>query len=987
MAKNQTFNISLKLLTAQFSKGMKNVQRQLRGFGNFVKGAFAVGSITAFGRQMVNVGKDFEDAMSRVKAVSNATNKEFQAMQKEAQRLGATTRYSATEAANALENLTRNGLSATQATKALEATLQLAGANAIDLATAADIATNTMNAFGLQVKDLNRINDVLSATCASSATNITELYEAMVEAGPYSKIMGKSIEETAAALGILANNGIKGSAAGNAVAAMYQRLSSISPKAAKALAQYNVNIDESVVKSQSLSDTLQQLANSGIGESVQALSDIFGKNYAGSIAQLINNVDEFNGMLDVTTNSAGTVSRMFRDGVGSTKNALDTLKSTYEAFLISLSQKSSGVIKGAINLLTNLLNNFKTVHGTILNLASLLIPFILKGIRNIQKTYKAAAGKIIATSATIKAAVGGWIDILITAVTWIGTALVASLGKYSKAVKEANKEMKKTQTEIESMKAKTEVLISSLSKNGKQSLLGVVKAACDLFPDFADAIKDAAKEAGKTGNYDTLISKLREISNLQARMMANSASQQLYNANLNAGAHEMRTASRKQKEKAGIQGLQDYFDKNKISKEIQETIYGAILDMRIRGTRDSDINTYVQGATGGGASVGNFNANMIEGLYKYVGRGRDLVKTMTENQEVINNAEQEAADAADAKAKAEQQAADDADAAKAKAEEQEKKQQKINQVRIDLEDDIAQAEDQLKNGFIDNKEYLRKLTEAYKQAYEDFFKLTKKGGSDNPYFEGYQQSVANQKPALGTLSPVTPLNVPNQVTSTKKEQLAAPPKPKNVEYNIGLDQTISELEIINGISSQIVGTIQNMGSAFETLNDENATFADKLSASLQIMQGVQSVLETVNTLTKIGTALTAAQTAVEGENATIKTVGAIASIFSGNGEIPIAGLAIAAAGVAALIAALASAPKFASGGIVGGTSMHGDNNIARVNGGEMILTPMQQARLFDNLKSSNGINSGQVEFVISGKSLKGVLQNFDKSNNKIKGSL
>ena len=88
-----------------------------------------------------------------------------------------------------------------------------------------------------------------------------------------------------------------------------------------------------------------------------------------------------------------------------------------------------------------------------------------------------------------------------------------------------------------------------------------------------------------------------------------------------------------------------------------------------------------------------------------------------------------------------------------------------------------------------------------------------------------------------------------------------------------------------------------------------------------------SVLETVNTLTKVGTALTAGQQAVEGELATTKVAGAIASIFSGNGEIPIAGIAIAAAGVAALIAALAAAPKFAGGGYVQG-SLHGDRNLA-----------------------------------------------------------
>ena len=142
MAGNKTsMNISLRLMAGQFTKGLKNIRRQIDTFGRYIRSAFALGSVTAFGRSVVKVGADFENAMARVRAVTNASSMELKTMRNEAERLGATTRYTATEAAGALENLTRNGMTAAQATRSLSGVLQLAHANSIGLAEAADMVT------------------------------------------------------------------------------------------------------------------------------------------------------------------------------------------------------------------------------------------------------------------------------------------------------------------------------------------------------------------------------------------------------------------------------------------------------------------------------------------------------------------------------------------------------------------------------------------------------------------------------------------------------------------------------------------------------------------------------------------------------------------------------------------------------------------------------------------------------------------------------
>lgn len=262
MAKGMSMKVLLQLQTKEFQRGLRGIQRQLNGFKNFMKSAFALGSITMFGKQMVQVGKDFEDAMARVQAVSNATTDEFRKMQKEAERLGSTTRYTATEAANALENLTRNGMSAADATKALSGVLQLAQANAIGLAEAADIITNTLNMFNLGVEQSSRVNDVLSSTASHAATNITELSEALVNAAPAANVLGLSLEETAAAIGALAQRGVKGAESGTKLRIALQKMADA--KVIAKMKDYGIEVDENTIKTEGLRKTIEKIAKANL---------------------------------------------------------------------------------------------------------------------------------------------------------------------------------------------------------------------------------------------------------------------------------------------------------------------------------------------------------------------------------------------------------------------------------------------------------------------------------------------------------------------------------------------------------------------------------------------------------------------------------------------------------------------------------------------------------------------------------------------------
>lgn len=335
--------------TSAFYKNMGNPSQAVQGLNN-LKGKAADlvkqmammatgGGIVAFGKNLIETTRNFEDGMARVQAVTNATQAEFQMMEQEALKWGSTTRYTATEAANSLENLTRNGLSAQQATEALGPTLQLAQANTIGLAEAADITTNVMNGFGLEVKDMGRVNDVLSSTAAHSATNISMLAEAEKNAAPFGHSLGQSIEQVNAALGVLADVGIKGSDAGTAIRMVLMGLASPTAKQQKAFKQLGVDISESSLRSEGLTKTLEKLRDSGVmkaANSAELLGDIFGRRVAPQAMALLNNIDGLKTKLDILNNSQGTTERMFKQSYSELSNSLYGVQSAWENLQITL---------------------------------------------------------------------------------------------------------------------------------------------------------------------------------------------------------------------------------------------------------------------------------------------------------------------------------------------------------------------------------------------------------------------------------------------------------------------------------------------------------------------------------------------------------------------------------------------------------------------------------------------------------------------------
>ncbi len=246
---------------------------------------------------------DFEKQMQAVRAITGATNKEFVALEREARRLGATTVFSATEAAGGLEFLARAGFTANEAIKAVGATLNLAVAGNLGLAESADIVSNVMQAFGIEVTKTAEATDILSFVAASSNTNVTQLGQAMKFAAPIANALGVSMNDTAAAIGVLGNAGVQASLAGTGMRQAMLRLIDATPKSIKALKSLGLTFADVDPRTRSLANIFRTLKEAGLDAS-RAIQ-IFGIRTSGTALILTAGADKLEELAKQSKNVGG----------------------------------------------------------------------------------------------------------------------------------------------------------------------------------------------------------------------------------------------------------------------------------------------------------------------------------------------------------------------------------------------------------------------------------------------------------------------------------------------------------------------------------------------------------------------------------------------------------------------------------------------------------------------------------------------------------
>ena len=300
------------------------------------------------------IGIEFETQFNRVIALTNATEEETKALRTEIKRLGAETPFTTRQVAEAFQFLALAGFSAAEAIEAASGTLELAQAGSLDLATAADIATNVLKAFRLEAEDLGRVNDVLAFTASNANTNIQEFAEAAKIAAPVAAELNIPVEELATQIGFLANAGIKGSLAGTALRRGLLNLSAPTEQQAKELAKLNINtfdLEGNFVGLNNVIGELEKgLAGSTQEQKAQSLELLFGARAVSSFAVLLNEgKDSLDDFTDSLEESEGTAARIAETNLQGAPGAVARFKSALEALFLTLSEQILPVLTTFLN--------------------------------------------------------------------------------------------------------------------------------------------------------------------------------------------------------------------------------------------------------------------------------------------------------------------------------------------------------------------------------------------------------------------------------------------------------------------------------------------------------------------------------------------------------------------------------------------------------------------------------------------------------------
>ena len=388
-------------------KGIK-----LTGIGAAIGAAFAalkgtVGSITS--------GLNFEDALLGLEAITRANADEMARLKDQAAELGKSTRFSATQAADAMRFLGMAGFSTASIMESLPGTLDLAAAGQLDLAEAADIASNILTGMGLAASDMARVSDVLAAAASRSNTSVNQLGEAMKYVAPVAAAAGTSLEEATAAIGALSDAGIQADMAGTSLRGILSSLANAA-KAAK-LEALGVQTKDATGNMLPLVDILDQLRGrlDGLGsaDKLARISEIFDARQAAGIAALVNDeqIAKIRRLTGELQNSQGEAKRMattMESGVGGAmRRAQAAMQAVGNAVFETIRGPMMTALNGAANRFGSLASWIAKLRPVATAVFAGIGRFVATTVETISKTW-AKLKPIVETVATAATVVWSW---------------------------------------------------------------------------------------------------------------------------------------------------------------------------------------------------------------------------------------------------------------------------------------------------------------------------------------------------------------------------------------------------------------------------------------------------------------------------------------------------------------------------------------------------------------------------------------------------
>ena len=379
---------------------------KLQSVGNTISGVGTkllpvTGAVAAAGTAAVKTAADFESGMSKVAAISGATGSDLDALSDKAREMGAKTKFSASEAASAMEYMAMAGWKTEDMLGGIEGVMNLAAASGEDLATTSDIVTDALTAFGLTASDSGHFADVLAAASSNANTNVSMMGETFKYCAPIAGSLGFSVEDTAEAIGLMANAGIKSTQAGTSLRTIMTNLSSDFTIAGQNIGEVTIATTNADGSMRSLSDILAdcRVAFAGLTESEQAAAaeSLVGKNAMSGFLSLMNAGEgDINKLSTAIDNCDGTSQRMADTMNNNLEGQLTILKSALEELAISFGELLLPAVKnivsflqGFVDILNSMPEGMKQTIVTIALVAAAIGPVLI------------VVGKVISAIGTI----------------------------------------------------------------------------------------------------------------------------------------------------------------------------------------------------------------------------------------------------------------------------------------------------------------------------------------------------------------------------------------------------------------------------------------------------------------------------------------------------------------------------------------------------------------------------------------------------------
>lgn len=499
------------------------------------------GAVTALGTAAVKTTADFDAAMSRVSSVSGATGADLEALRDKAREMGSKTKFSASEAAEAMNYMAMAGWKTSDMLGGIEGIMNLAAASGEDLATTSDIVTDALTAFGLSADDSAHFADILAAASSNANTNVSMMGETFKYAAPLAGAMGFSAEDTAEAIGLMANAGIKASQAGTSLRTIMTAMSGPIELVGDSFGEITIETSNADGSMRELGDILQDLRGyfGELSESEQtsAAMSIAGKNAMSGFLALMNaaptDIEKLNGAIAECDGTSEKMANTMQDNLS---GQVTILKSQLEELAISFGEMLMPAIRQIVTWVQSFVDKLNSMDQstrelilTIGLIAAAIGPLLIAVGTVMSKvgTIMSAIPKLVGSINTIAGSVtalSGPIGIAIAAIAALTATFIAMYSTNEEFREKVNAVWQQINDKISSITSSiSEILkrfseiainiwnkygdsVTSITGNVFDGVASVIQAAMDLISDILRVVL-----AVMEGDWSEALSAIRSL--------------------------------------------------------------------------------------------------------------------------------------------------------------------------------------------------------------------------------------------------------------------------------------------------------------------------------------------------------------------------------------------------------------------------------------------------------------------------------------------